>query len=145
MATFECNDIDGFALDMEEFAKLPDETVSNMLAAGAEVVRNAHVQAISKMGKHTGHLLGSPQIKMAKNSRGRYALVYPGGTHHSYRPRRGGTAEARNAEVGFVQEFGGHGNIKHLQWMRNANEKSAEATTEAEAKVYDMWLKSINL
>ena len=145
MATFQCNDIDGFVLNMEEFARLPDETVGEMLAAGAEVVRNAHVQAISRMGQHTGRLIGSPRIKMSKNGRGRYALIYPDGVHHTYRARKGGTANARNAEVGFVQEFGGHGNTKHRQWMRDANEKSAEATTEAEARVYDKWLKSINL
>ncbi len=145
MATFQCNDIDGFCLDMEEFARLPDDTVREMLAAGAEVVRDAHVQAISKMGQHTGHLIGSPRVKMVNGTRGRYALIYPDGTHHTYHARKGGTGTARNAEVGFVQEFGGHGNTKHLQWMRDANEKSADATTEAEARVYDKWLKSINL
>lgn len=145
MATFQCNDIDGFCLDMAEFARLPDDTIKEMLAAGAEVVRQAHVQAISKMDQHTGHLIGSPQVKMLWGNRSRAALIYPGGTHHTYRAKKGGTAEARNADVGFVQEFGGHGNEKHRQWMRDANEKSAEATTEAEARVYDKWLKSINL
>ena len=145
MATFQCNDIDGFVLSMDEFARLPDETIQDMLSAGAEVVRKAHVHAIGRMGQHTAKLIGSPMIKKPGGSRGKYALVYLGGTHHTYHARKGGSAEARNAEVGFVQEFGGHGNEKHLGWMREANEQSAEETTDAEAKVYDQWLKSINL
>ncbi|MBO6269462.1 MAG: hypothetical protein IJV30_02150 [Oscillospiraceae bacterium] len=145
MATFTCNDIDGFVLSMKEFAELPDDTIGDILEAGAEVVRKAHVEAISHFGQHTGRLLGSPKIKMCKRGRSRYALIYPDGTHHTYHARKGGTATARNADVGFVQEFGGHGNTKHLGWMMNANEKSAEETTRAEADVYDRWLKTLNL
>lgn len=145
MATFTCNDIDGFMLSMKEFAELPDETIGNILEAGAKVVRNAHVEAISHFGHHTGRLLGSPKIKMCKSGRSRYALIYPDGAHHTYHARKGGATVARNADVGFVQEFGGHGNTKHLGWMRNSNEKSAEETTQAEADVYDRWLKTLNL
>lgn len=166
MATFECNDIDGFCLSMEEFANIPDSVVDDILRAGAEVVKKAHVNAIAKMGQHTRHLIGSPAIIMKRRTSGtfgRYALVYPQGVHHTYRKkahsytkynwgRAGGTRQtsagegtASNAEVAFIQEFGGHGNTKNLNWMRDANEKSADATTEAEARVYDKWLKSINL
>ena len=60
-------------------------------------------------------------------------------------------SRARNADVGFVLEFGGHydkhgkGGIPAHGWMREANEKCADEMTEAEAKIYDEWLKSHNL
>lgn len=142
MATFTCNDIDGFVLDMQEFARLPDGVIEDILRSGAEVIRKAHVEAINtQFGNPTGKLMGSPGIKIVKGAR--YALIYPMGTHHTYHAKKG-SGVARNAEVGFVQEFGGHGNQAHA-WMLTANEKSADETAEAEAKVYDNWLKTLNL
>ena len=143
MASFEVNGIEGFVLSMQEMAKLPDHVVDDILEAGAEVVKKAHTEAIATQLKNTGKLLGSPTIFLKHNGGKRYALVYPGGIHHTYRAKRG-KGEARNADVGFVHEFGGHGN-KPLQWMRTANEKCAEEMTEAEAKAYDEWLKTLNL
>ena len=145
MATFICNDIDGFVLNMEEFAQLPDSTIKDMLADGAEVVRKAHADAIREnFDQKTGRLIGSPKVKLKRKGQGWYALIYPDGTHHTYHARKGGTGVARNADVGFVHEFGGHGNAATM-WMYNANEKSADATAEAEEKAYDRWLKSLNL
>lgn len=144
MATFTCNDIDGLILDMEEIAELPDDVVYDITKAGAEVVRKAHIAAINRMGKKTGKLVGSPKVKM-ETGRTTYALIYPQGEHHTYKAKEGGRKSARNADVGFVQEFGGHGNTKHLNWMRNANEECADETTEAEFRVYDAWLKKHNL
>lgn len=56
----------------------------------------------------------------------------------------GGTAIASNQDVGFVLEFGGHGNDAS-QWMRTANEKHAGEAVEAEFAVFDDWHKSHNL
>ena len=141
MATFTCNDIDGFVLNMEEFARLPKDTVVDIIKAGAEVIRKAHTQAIGSQLRRTGTLMGSPKVKIVRGAS--YALIYPDGTHHTYRAVKG-NGIARNADVGFVHEFGGHGNPA-LGWMRAANEKSADDTAEAEMKVYDAWLKKLNL
>lgn len=141
MATFTCNDIDGFVVNMEEFSRLPKDKVKDILEAGAEVIRKAHVEAIGSQLRNTGRLMGSPKVKIVAGAT--YALIYPDGTHHTYHAKKG-SGVARNADVGFVHEFGGHGNPA-LGWMRNANEKSADATAEAEMKVFDAWLKTLNL
>lgn len=143
MASFSCNDIDGFVLDMQEFARLPENVIEDIIRSGAEVVRKAHVEAINSQLRNTGKLMGSPGIKIVKGSMNAYALIYPMGTHHTYHAKKG-DATARNADLGFVHEFGGHGNAP-LAWMLTANEKSADATAEAEEKVYDDWLTSLNL
>lgn len=145
MATFRCNDLDGFMLDMESMARLDGEAIDSILLAGAEVVRKAHADEIGRrFDRHTAKLIGSPKIyaKRSKNGQ-RYALIYPGGEHHRYHAKTG-DGVARNADLGFVHEFGGHGN-KATNWMRNANEGCAGAMAEAEEKAYDSWLKSHNL
>lgn len=141
MATFSCNDIEGFVLNMQEFARLPNDVIDDIVMSGAEVVRQAHINAISSQLRNTGKLMGSPGIKLIKGSG--YALIYPQGTHHTYRAKKG-DGKARNADVGFVHEFGGHGNTP-LAWMLTANEKSADATARAEEQTFDRWLKTLNL
>lgn len=145
MATFRCNDIDGFLLDMESMARLDDEAIDSILLAGAEVVKKAHIAEIGRrFDRHTAKLIGSPKIyhKRSKN-RQRYALIYPEGEHHRYHAKHG-DGVARNADLGFVHELGGHGN-KATNWMRIANEGCAGAMAEAEEKAYDAWLKTHNL
>ena len=144
MASFEVNGIEGFVLSMQEMAKLPDCVVDDILQEGAKVVKKAHTEAIAQhFTTRTGALIGSPTIFLKKNGTKRYALVYPGGQHHTYRAKKG-KGVARNADVGFVHEFGGHGNTAK-NWMRTANEKCAEEMTDAEFKAYDAWLKILDL
>lgn len=143
MARFSCNDIDGLVLDMAEFAKLPNSAIRSIIQSGAEVVRKAHAEAIGVQLHRTGKLMGSPTVIMKTKGNNPYALIYPQGTHHTYHAKKG-SGEAPNAEIGFVHEFGGHGNAA-LNWMRTANEKCSDAMTEAEEKAYDAWLKTLNL
>lgn len=146
MASFRCNDIDGFVLDMESMARLDGGAVDSILSAGAEVVKKAHAAEIGRrFDRHTAKLIGSPAVylKLGRNGE-RYALIYPKGEHHRYRPKSGGDGVARNADLGFVHEFGGHGNAA-TGWMRDANDGCAGATAEAEEKAYDAWLKTHNL
>lgn len=145
MATFSCNDIDGFVMNMNEFAQLSNDTITDMLEAGAKVVQKAHVRSIAKnFSQRTGRLIGSPSIKMMTRGKNPYALIYPMGTHHTYHARHGGSGTARNADVGFVHEFGGHGNAAKA-WMLTANEECADDTAKAEEGVYDNYLKKLNL
>ena len=151
MARFSCNDIDGLVLSLEEVSELPGDVVDNMLLAGAEVIKKAHIASINRhFDKHTAKLIGSPRVflktgvgKYGHAARERFALIYPEGEHHIYHAKTG-DGVARNADVGFVQEFGGHGN-NAVGWMREANDLSADAMASAEEKVYDAWLKSKNL
>ncbi|MBR0160481.1 MAG: hypothetical protein IJQ02_04240 [Oscillospiraceae bacterium] len=144
MATFTCNDIDGFVLSMEEMAKLPDRVIKDIVSSGAEVIKEAHEKAIrSTFTARTGRLMGSPKVFMKRKGKSWYALIYPEGTHHTYHAKKSGGV-ATNAEVGFVHEFGGHGNAA-TAWMLNSNEQSADATAQAEESVYNEWLDSLNL
>ena len=144
MATFTCNEIDGFVVSMEEMAKLPDSVIKEMLQDGAEGIKEAHERAIREtFCQRSGHLAGSPKVFLKRKGKGYYALIYPEGTHHTYHAKKG-SGVATNAEVGFVHEFGGHGNAA-TGWMLNANEKSADATAQAEESAYNKWLDSLNL
>lgn len=167
MAKFNAQGIEGLSLSLEEFSEIPDSVVVDMLMAGGEVIKKAHEAAIKRTFKrHSGHLADSPSIhlKAGGKSNGfqRYVLVYPQGAHHTYRAKsrtyvpyrwgrvgeskrtKGGEKTATNADVGFVQEFGGHGN-EPTMWMREANEKAADACADAELAVYDQWAKSKGL
>ena len=144
MATFTCNDIDGFVVSMDEMAKLPERVVKDILQNGADVIKEAHEKALRQtFTPRTGRLMGSPKVFMKRKGSGWYALIYPEGQHHTYHAKKG-SGVSTNAEVGFVHEFGGHGNAA-TAWMLTANEKSADATAQAEEQVYDEWLNSLNL
>ena len=164
MAEFKATGADDLELSLQEIAEIPDNIVQDMLAAAGEVVVAAQKRMIMRLGLvDTGKLLNS--IKpFAKRSRGKpYVLIYPSGKHGS-RNRRlvtktykrskhgrtytvgGDIKEVTNAEVGFILEFGApKKGIRAKQWMRKANEESADAMVEAEFTVYDRWLKSKNL
>lgn len=145
MATFTCNDIDGFVVSMAEMAKLPEPVIKDIVQSGANVIREGHESAIRQtFTARTGRLLGSPKVFLRRRGRSWYALIYPEGQHHTYRAKKAGGGIATNAEVGFVHEFGGHGNAA-TAWMLNANERNADATAQAEEQVYNEWLNSLNL
>lgn len=167
MARFNAEGIEGLALSFEEFSEIPDSVVEDMLMAGGEVIKKAHEDAIKRTFKRrSGHLADSPAVHLKAGGKAngfrRHVLVYPKGTHHTYHAKsrayvpynwgrvgkvkqtKGGEKKASNAEVGFVQEFGGHGN-EPTQWMREANEKAMDACVDAELAVYDKWLKSKGL
>ena len=163
MAQFDTNGLDALILDMEEIEEIDDDTMLEMLTAGGEVIREAHVEEIqSTFDTKTGKLMGSPKVFPKFKGGSRYVLVYPEGAHHTYRARvssyvkmnwgragqlkskGGGNQTATNSEVGFVQEFGGHGNDA-TQWMRKANEKHADEAVDAEYSVFDAWHRKHNL
>lgn len=68
---------------------------------------------------------------------GRAIYVYPKGTRKHGNKRRA-------AEVAFVNEFGKAGQPAR-PFIQTANEKAADAATDAAARVYDSFLKSKNL
>lgn len=147
MARFDTNGLDGLMISMERLAELPDNVVTDMLMAGGEVIAAGQRQELVSIGLvKTGTLKEAIQISKKRSTAigARYVLVYPYGKHHTYRAKSGVDKEATNNDVGFVHEFGGHGNVPR-NWMWSANEKHAEEAVDEEERVYDHFLKSNGL
>lgn len=131
--------VDGLAdliNDMEAAANIPEHVASEMLVKEADIVAKAHKEKIQADGLvDSGQLLES--IEADKAPKGRTIEVYPRGV------RKNGV---RNAEVGFIHEYGAPGrHIPAKNWMKTANENCADKATDAALKVYDEFLKSKNL
>ena len=146
MASFTEVGLDDLMLSFEEIAELPEHVISDMLIAQGEVLRTAQEKKIKQLELvDTEQLAGS--IAINKKLRGnkfdeQFITVYPKGTRETT-GGVGATSKTTNNEVGFVNEFGApHRNIKPTQWMRQANEESAEEGLKASERVYDRFLKS---
>lgn len=140
MAQLTINGLDSLMDDLEAVAELPDSVASEMLNKQADVVVKAQKSQISSIGLvDTGMLKRSirKSDSIKKTGSSRSMEVYPDGT----RPNG-----VRNAEVGFIHEYGAKN--KHIpakKWMQQANESCAEKAAEAAREVYDEFLKSKNL
>lgn len=168
MAKFNAEGVEGLELSLKEFSEIPDAVVEEILSAGADVVVKAQKEKIQELfPKGTKTLRDSirkfPKSGGRNNGWKRYVLVYPYGKHGTWNRRAvtkkykrskhgrtytvgGDTKAVTNNDVGFVLEFGApKRNIKAYQWMRKANESSAAAMVAAQFRVYDEWLKSLNL
>lgn len=141
MATFDVNGIDGLILSMTEIAEIPESVQDDMLNAQADIVVRAQQEKARAYGvQKTGLLIASIKKGKPKSTKtGRAIYVYPQGS------RKRGKKQTRNAEIAFVAEYGRPKKQKARPFIRDANETSAEATTNAGAKVYDDFLKSKNL
>ena len=136
--------LDQLILDFDKVSRLDEATMTRMLEAGGEVVKKAHTKAIqSLMTSRSGNLAASPYVHKKVSGGSHYVLIYPKGTHHTYRPRKG-SGVASNQDVAFVHEFGGHGNAA-LQWMRTANEECSSDAVDAMEKQFDQFLTQHNL
>ena len=143
MAEFSCNGLDWLMLSMQEIAEIPEEVQDEMLRAGAEVVAKAQREKVRAYGiydgsslKHVADSIKPGKVKLKKGQRIIY--VSPTGS------RRRGKTVTRNSEILFVNEYGRRGQ-KARPAVRDANEASAEATTAAQAEVYDKYLRSKDL
>lgn len=150
MPRFDIMGLDSLVLDTKELADLPDNIIFDMLEAGGNVIKAAHEAALSTLfGSPTfpglvTHLKNSINVFHRKDGREKYVLIYPKGSHHTYKSKKGGTKTSTTGEVAFIHEYGGHGN-EATQWMRKTNEQNVSKAVDAEYKVYDDWLKSHNL
>lgn len=169
MARLETTGIEDIISAFDDLADVPDDVMRDMLLAGGEVVATAQRNKLKQLGLYkTGKLHDSIAVheKRGKSSDWRrYVLIYPEGDHHTYRRTAytklgygyvhrdnrwytvgGDEKTATNNEVGFVHEYGApKRNIKAKLWMKKANEGCAEATTEAQSKVFFEWLNQKNL
>jgi HK97 gp10 family phage protein len=141
MAEFSYSGLDEFMLSLQEIAEIPDEVVDEMLNAQADVVVAAQRRQGKAMGVHrTGLTVKSikkGRVKVTRDGR-RVIYVSPMGT------RKRGDKQVRNAEIGFVTEFGTRSQ-KAKPFIKTANEKSAAETTAAAAAVHHRWLESKGL
>lgn len=143
MAEFSCNGLDGLMLSLQEIAEIPENVQDEMLHAGAEVVAKAQREKVRAYGiydgsspKHVADSIKPGKVKLKKGQRIIY--VSPTGS------RRRGKTVTRNSEILFVNEYGRRGQ-KARPAVRDANDASAEATTAAQAEVYDKYLRSKDL
>ena len=140
MADLSYRGLDELILDMQAVAELPDEVVDEMLNAQADIVVAAQKEQGRAMGvADTGLTLRSIKKGKVKLKKGvRVLYITPTGT------RGRGKTRVRNAEIAFVNEYGKRGQ-KARPFIQLANEKSAQAATQAAAEVYDRFLKSKDL
>ena len=129
-------------LSFEELAVIPEETQYQILEAGAEVAKAAHKRTLLAMDLvQSGQLYGSLKIQRKKAKDGSpFVYVLPTGNRIPtiYHP----DPKTTNAAVGFFHEFGAHyKGIEAKEWMRTANEQSADEVLAAEEAVYDEYLR----
>ena len=143
MAEFEVQGLEEFMLSMKELAEIPDEVQDEMLNAGADVVVPVQKKKIkaygiydSKSAKHVSDSIKKGKVKTKKGKRVIY--ITPTGS------KKRGKTVTRNAEILFVNEYGKRGQ-KARPAIRDANEECARATTDAQAQVWDEYLKKNNL
>lgn len=138
MARFDALGIDGLQLSLEEIGDIPEDVLLRVLSAEAEALKKAQTEKVRALGlKDTGQMEQSikADTKLRGRGSGKYLLVYPRGV------RRDG--KTRNAEVGYVNEYGApQRGIAPTQWMRQANEEAADEAVRAGKEVLFAWMKS---
>lgn len=150
MAKVEFKGIDEVELSFKELAALPDELIDEMLNARADVIVEAQRAEARKLGKEyrnkgqakdysTGLTARSIQKGKVKVKDGQRVLyITPVGS------RKRGKTVTRNAEIAFLNEFGTK-TIQARNFLRKANEQSADAATAAEFEVYSHYLEKKGL
>lgn len=145
MARVEFSGIDELSLSLKEVAELPDEVIDAMLDARADVVVEAQRAEARKLGTKyrnkgqkknyatgmTANSIRKGKVKVKDGQRVLY--ITPVGS------RKRGKTVTRNAEIAFENEFGTK-TIQARNFLRKANEKSADAAVAAEYEVYNRFL-----
>jgi HK97 gp10 family phage protein len=131
MADFNVVGLDEVIQDMMRHEKAAEEAIPKMLKAGAEIlVKTQQAEAQSMKIRDTGDLIGSiAATPIKKSGMDSYGDVYPQGTG------RNGT---RNAEKGFIAEYG-TSKIPARPWMRTANKKCADEVLEKQKEIWDKY------
>ena len=140
MATITVDGLEELMNDLKAVSEIPDSVANEMLDRQADIVIKAQKSRISSIGLvDSGQLMRSIQKDggMKKRAGTRSVEISPVGVRIN---------GVRNAEVGFIHEYGAKG--KHIpakNWMQQANESCADKAVEAAREVYDEFLKSKNL
>lgn len=142
MAGISHDGLDDLLKDLDSIVDIPDEVLDDMLDAEADVVVRAQKEEIASQGLiDTGELQRSiSRGRKYSKDFGRKVDIYPQGT------RKNGKKEIKNAEVGFIHEFGApREKIPAKNWMKKANERCADQAVGSAAKVYERYLEKHNL
>lgn len=150
MARLSSHGLDELQLDLKTIATLPVSVQDEMLTAMAKVTAEAQRQKAKAYGVQapgSGKTIKSikpGKVKIDKYGR-REIFVTPVGTRERGGKRKGTKSKrVRNAEIAFVNEYGKK-NQKARPFVRDGNEASAAASTEAAFQIYDRFLQSNNL
>lgn len=141
MAEFKAVGLDELALSLQEIAEIPEDIQDEMLRVQGNIVAQAQRESAQRYGiQRTGTLIRSIKPGKAKlDKHGSRALyVTPVGS------RVRGGKKTTNAEIAFLNEYGTRGQ-RARPFMRDANERSAEAATQAAADIYYRWQESRGL
>lgn len=141
MAEFKAVGLDELALSLQEIAEIPEDIQDEMLRAQGNIVAQAQRESAQRYGiQRTGTLIRSikpGKVKLDKHG-SRVLYVTPVGS------RVRGGKKTTNAEIAFLNEYGTRGQ-RARPFMRDANERSAEAATQAAADIYYRWQESRGL
>lgn len=141
MAEFKAVGLDELALSLQEIAEIPEDIQDEMLRAQGNIVAQAQRESAQRYGiQRTGTLIRSikpGKVKLDKHG-SRVLYVTPVGS------RVRGGKKTTNAEIAFLNEYGTR-KQRARPFMRDANERSAEAATQAAADIYYRWQESRGL
>ena len=141
MAEFKAIGLDELSLSLQEIAEIPEDIQDEMLQAQGNIVARAQRESAQRYGiQRTGALIRSikaGKVKLDKHGN-RVLYVTPVGS------RVRGGKKTTNAEIAFLNEYGTR-RQKERPFMRDANERSAEAATQAAADIYYRWQESRGL
>lgn len=141
MAEFKAIGLDELMLSIQEIAEIPEEVQDEMLNAQGDVVAREQQESARRYGiQRTGLTIRSirkGKVKLDKHGN-RVLYVTPVGS------RIRGKKKTSNAEIAFLNEYGTK-KQKARPFMRDANERSAEAATKAAAEIYYRWQESRGL
>lgn len=141
MAEFRAVGLDELALSLQEIAEIPEDIQDEMLRAQGNIVAQAQRESAQRYGiQRTGTLIRSikpGKVKLDKHG-SRVLYVTPVGS------RVRGGKKTTNAEIAFLNEYGTR-KQRARPFMRDANERSAEAATQAAADIYYRWQESRGL
>lgn len=141
MAEFRAVGLDELALSLQEIAEIPEDIQDEMLRAQGNIVAQAQRESAQRYGiQRTGTLIRSikpGKVKLDKHG-SRVLYVTPVGS------RVRGGKKTTNAEIAFLNEYGTR-KQRARPFMRDANERSAEAATQAAADIYYRWQDSRGL
>lgn len=147
VAELSYSGLDELMLSMQEVAEIPDDIQDEMLNAGADVVVQAQRKSARDMGvKRTELTINSIKKTKVKVKNGKRVIyIYPQGTRIRGDGKDGKPVRVRNAEIAFINEYGTRRRQPARPFVLTGNETSAEATTQAQAAVYNRWLESKGL
>ena len=144
MAEFRAVGLDELALSLQEIAEIPEDIQDEMLRAQGNIVAQAQRGSAKRYGlydvessKHMADSIKAGKVKLDKHG-SRVLYVTPVGS------RVRGGKKTTNAEIAFLNEYGTRGQ-RARPFMRDANERSAEAATQAAADIYYRWQESRGL